>query len=105
MSVDLQIDAYTTEIQTNQYFSLVHGHNLSIEDDLWDLTVLHTGSVVVTSSVTELEGDLASVVTIDRHLPQALRAIVTVQSLERAHCGVVGVWLDLQRLLEHCPEC
>ena len=85
--------------------SLVYGHNLSIEDDLWDLPVLHAGPVVVTSSVAELECDLASVVTIHRHFPQSLRAVVTVQPLERAHCGVVGVWLDLQRLLEHCPEC
>ena len=84
---------------------MVDGPNLSIEDDFWDLTVLHAGSVVVACSVTELECDLASVVTIHRHFPQTLRPVVAVQPLEGADCGVVGVGLDLQGLLEHRPEC
>ena len=33
-----------------------------------------------------------------------LGTIVTVQTLESADCCVVGVGLDLQRLLEHCSE-
>ena len=84
---------------------MVEAPKLSIEDDLWDLTVLHAGSVVVASSVTELECHLASVVTIHCHFPQTLRPVVTVQPLERAHRGIVGVGLDLQGLLEHRSEC
>ena len=38
------------------------------------------------------------------HLPQPLGPVVTVQALEGAHRGVVGVGLDLQRLLEHRSE-
>lgn len=90
---------------------MIHNHQLnclqvysSIEDDLRDLPVLHAGPVIVTGGVTELECDLPSVVTVHGHLPQALRAVVTVQPLQRADCSVVGVGLDLERLFEHRSE-
>ena len=76
----------------------------SVEDDLWDLPVLHAGPVVVARGVAELEGDLAAVVAVHRHLPQPLGAVVAVQPLQGADRGVVGVGLDLQGLLEHGPE-
>ena len=37
-------------------------------------------------------------------MPVLPGTIVTVQTLESADCCVVGVGLDLQRLLEHCSE-
>ena len=77
----------------------------SVEDDLWDLPVLHAGPVVVARGVAELEGDLAAVVAVHRHLPQPLGAVVAVQPLQGADRGVVGVGLDLQGLLEHRSEC
>ena len=75
-----------------------------VEDNLRNLSVLHTGPIIVARRVAELEGDLAPVVAVHGHLPQALGAVVTVQPLQRADCSVVGVGLDLQGLLEHGPE-
>ena len=42
--------------------------SLSVEDDLWDLAVLHAGPVVVPGGVAELEGHLTPVVTVQAHL-------------------------------------
>ena len=76
----------------------------SVENNFRNLSILHTGSIIVASGVAELEGDLASVMTVDRDLPQPLGPVVAVQTLQRAHGGVVGVGLDLQGLLEHGSE-
>ena len=56
-----------------------------VEDDLWDLSVLDAGAVVVAGGVAELEGDLAAVVAVDSDLPQPLGAVVTVEALQGAH--------------------
>ena len=78
---------------------------LGVEDDLWDLAILHTGAIVVPCRIAELEGDLPTIMTIHCHLPQPFGPIVAVQPFQSAHSCVVCVWLDLQRLFEHGPEC
>ena len=75
-----------------------------VEDNLRNLSVLHTGPIIVARRVAELEGDLAPVVAVHGDLPQPLGPVVTVQPLQGADRRVVGVGLDLQRLLEHRSE-
>merc|ERR1719319_65635 len=79
-------------------------HRSGVEDDLRDLPVLHARPVVVAGGVAELEGDLAPVMAVHSHLAESLGAVVAVEALQGAHRGVVGVGLDLQRLLEHRTE-
>ena len=75
-----------------------------VEDNLRNLSVLDTGSIIVARGVAELEGDLASIVAVHGHLPQPLGPIVTVQPLQGADRRVVGIGLNLQGLLEHRSE-
>ena len=75
-----------------------------VEDNLRNLSVLHTGPIIVARRVAELEGDLAPIVAVHRDLPQPLGPVVTVQPLQGADRRVVGVGLNLQGLLEHRSE-
>ena len=82
----------------------LHSSTSCVEDNLRNLSVLHTGPIIVASGVAELEGDLAPVVAVHGDLPQPLGPVVTVQPLQGADRRVVGVGLNLQGLLEHRSE-